>query len=395
LNFKILFIYQYFGTPNGSWSTRVYELTRRWVQEGYQVEVITSPYEKSDLKVSRFIERQSIEGINLTIINTADSNRKSILKRVVNALLFSFVSIWYTLTKKYDVIIVSSGPITVGLPMLAAKILRRKKTVFEVRDLWPDGAIEMGLLKSKVLIWLAKKFELSCYNHANLVVTASVGQFEMIKNHENKIVIPNASSLQISANEQFDFKDKFPFNKYLLHIGSLGLIHHIPFWIDVAHAYQKRYDHELQFIFIGEGKDKDEYINYCQKIQLRNIHFLPSMPKKDLVQYVVKSQATLFATTPNPVQDTCCPNKIFDSMNLGKPIIQTSKGWIFELVNSYQIGLNITLNSPNDSAEMIHSYINSNDMLRDHGVNAKELSSSQFNLDILAQQYLNALLQLK
>ena len=61
---KIIFFYQYFGTPNGGWSTRVYELTRRWVKEGHKVTVVTAPYEKSDIKADGFISHQTIEGID-------------------------------------------------------------------------------------------------------------------------------------------------------------------------------------------------------------------------------------------------------------------------------------------------------------------------------------------
>ena len=95
---RILIFYQYFGTPKGSWSTRIYELARRWVKNGHKVTVVTSPYEKSDIKVERFITKSEIEGINLIIINSPDSNRKSTIKRAVNAVRFAFMSIWYALT---------------------------------------------------------------------------------------------------------------------------------------------------------------------------------------------------------------------------------------------------------------------------------------------------------
>ena len=73
---KILFFYQYFGTPKGSWSTRVYEFTRRWVKEGHEVTVVTAPYEKSDIRATRLIERQDIEGVKLIVLNLPDSNKK-------------------------------------------------------------------------------------------------------------------------------------------------------------------------------------------------------------------------------------------------------------------------------------------------------------------------------
>src|SRR5690606_20869748 len=143
---KIIYFYQYFGTPKGSWSTRVYELTRRWVAAGHEVTVITAPYDKSDINPDGFISKTKLEGINLIVINSGDSNRFSITKRVLRAVLFSLFSIFYALRLKADVVVASSGPITIGLPLIFAKIFTRKKTVFEVRDLWPSGGIELGLI---------------------------------------------------------------------------------------------------------------------------------------------------------------------------------------------------------------------------------------------------------
>src|SRR5690554_4988484 len=192
----ILFFYQYFGTPKGSWSTRVYELTKRWVEAGHEVTVVTAPYDKSDIKAKSFISKMQVEGISLIVIDSGDSNRMSKLKRMFRAIQFSVVSIWYALTLKYHVCIASSGPITIGLPMVLAKKFRGKPTIFEVRDLWPAGAIELGIIRSRWQAKLALWFERLCYRSADRIVTASVGQRDYIeaRNPGVKIgVIPNAS----------------------------------------------------------------------------------------------------------------------------------------------------------------------------------------------------------
>lgn len=67
---KITYLYQYFGTPKGSWSTRVYELTKRWVQEGHEVTVITAPYEKSDTRANGFVSEQWVDGIRIIVIDS-------------------------------------------------------------------------------------------------------------------------------------------------------------------------------------------------------------------------------------------------------------------------------------------------------------------------------------
>ena len=255
---KILFFYQYFGTPKGSWSTRVYELTRRWVEAGHEVTVVTAPYDKSDISATKFIERQNIEGVSLIVINSGDSNLLKIWRRVFRASVFALASLYYALSLKYDVVIASSGPITIGLPMIAAKKIRKKKTVFEVRDLWPAGGIEMGLIKKKWQQKLALWFEALCYNAADIVVTASSGQKEHIQKRfpqKRIFVIPNASDLGLFGNPATEQLPAWAINKKLLtHIGSLGFIHNMTYWIQVAKEMNELdTENQIQFVFIGDG----------------------------------------------------------------------------------------------------------------------------------------------
>jgi glycosyltransferase involved in cell wall biosynthesis len=396
LKFKILYVYQYFGTPNGSWSTRVYELTRRWVQEGHEVEVITAPYEKSDLKVTRFIEKQEIEGIRLNIINTADSNRHSILKRAINALMFSCISIWFALTKKYDIIITSSGPITVGFPLIAAKMLRRKKTVFEVRDLWPDGAIEMGKIKSSILISLAKFFEKLCYKNANIVIAASTGMAEGVKKivpNKNILVIPNGSDIELfssDSNNPLLWENRFEQSKIILYTGSLGEMDECHTAIKAMQAFV---DKNLYLIFLGDGIKKEELELLASNIS-DQIVFLGLLPKTEVVKWYAKADASLVGFEKFNVLQTSSPNKMFDSLAAGVPIIQNTRGWIKVMISDTDCGINVRYGEVADYVEAFNQVFETS-VWRDKRMNAKQAALKLFDRNILAQQYLNALLQLK
>ena len=157
---KILYFYQYFSTPRGSWGTRVYEFAREWINDGHEVTVVSSIYSKSDLKSKHFIENHEYDGIKVKVLNIYIDNKKPKLKRIWSFLQYAFVSTWYALTLHADVVIASSGPISVGIPGLAARFLRGRKLVFETRDLWPEGPIELGILKNtllKKILWILKK----------------------------------------------------------------------------------------------------------------------------------------------------------------------------------------------------------------------------------------------
>lgn len=378
----------------------MYELCRRWAAAGHEVTVVTAPYEKSDIKAQGFISRQHLEGIELIVINAGDSNRLPVLNRVFRALTFASVAVFYALRLRYDVLIASSGPITIGLPLIAARLLRRKPTVFEVRDLWPAGGIEMGLIRKKWQQRLALWFERLCYRQSDAVVTASVGQ----KNHIAKRfpdlnieVIPNASDLELfgtPAREQLP--DWAKGKRLFTHIGSLGYIHNMRYWMEVARALNTLPEaSDILFVFIGDGAEREMLEGLKSQWKLDNVVFLGLKPKAELPVWVQHSVATLFATLDNPVQNTCSPNKIFDSFAAGVPIIQTSNGWIQDLVDREKCGKNVSLDDPELAARIVAALPHDIDTLKEMRSNARRLAETAFNRDHLVQKYLKILLNLK
>ena len=389
---RIVYFYQYFGTPKGSWSTRVYELCKEWIASGNQVTVVTSPYEKSDIKAEGFISKQNIDGIDLVVINSGDSNRLPVWRRVLRSMRFSLISVYYALTLKYDVLISSSGPITVGIPLIFARKFRRKTCFFEVRDLWPEGGIEMGKITGKLQIRLARWFEKQCYKHAKAVVTSSPGQKEHIARRYPKLeiqVIPNASDVHVFGQKSESRLPGWTEGKQLFtHIGSLGLIHNMSYWMKVAEELQELEGHTIELVFIGDGAERQSLEEWKKKKSLNLVHFLGLKPKTDLPVWVQASVATLFATLDNPVQDTCSPNKIFDSFAAGVPIVQTSNGWIRDLVRDKQCGINVDLNDPKDCAQQMIRLSKDTELREQLSRNARNLAEGEFNRSRLAAEYL-------
>src|SRR5262245_47558047 len=165
---RVLVFYQYYCTPRGSWGTRYYEFTRRWAAAGHDVTVVTSIYDKSDLIPTGFVTRFDIEGVRIIAMNLVLSNKHGILRRLWTFALFSLMSCWYALRLPADVVIASSGPITVGVPGLLAHWFRGKPLIFEVRDLWPEGAIQLGMLRRRVLQTPTRSVEHLCYRNADV-----------------------------------------------------------------------------------------------------------------------------------------------------------------------------------------------------------------------------------
>lgn len=391
----ILVLYQYFGTPNGCWSTRFYEFARRWVMNGNTVTIITSPYDKSDLTSNNFISKKSIDGINLVIINSGDSNKYPFYKRVYRSIIFSVISTYYAIHTYSDVLIASSGPITIGFPALIYRFIKRRKYVFEVRDLWPQGAIEHGIIKNIFIKYLAYKFESIIYKNANLIIAASIGIQSSINKRFPKLnttVITNGSDILLFENKsQYNFPSFVSSKKKIfIYTGSIGLMDSVQEIID-GYLYIKHRE-DIHIVIIGEGSEKNILVQKVLNYGLeKNIHFLGLIPKTEVVNWYQIAIASFVLFKNYPVWDTVSPNKMFDSFASGVPIIQNTKGWIKDLVDENECGLNVVNHDPRSMSYSIELLANNSLYRSKLGMNAKRLAKTVFNRDILAQKYINSL----
>lgn len=394
---KILVIYNYFSTNKGSYSNRYYELSKIWIDKGYSVEFITSPYFKSDISCKKIFELQNIEGIKLNVINFPDGGNKSIAKRLLNSFFFTSIATLISLFKSYDLLICSSGPFTIGIPNLLNILFKRKGVkVFEIRDIWPQTGIEYKVITNKIIIKLAYFFEKLQYKYSNFIVTLSEGQENYIKERFPRFSYKIRTIPQISNKELFNINlpdatlDKYK-NKYGLiftYIGGLGPIHNVSYWIQLFSKLNKINKSKFSLIILGDGPDKEKLESLSLNLGLKNIHFIGQIPKRDIPFWLKLSYATLFSTTDLPVQQTCAPNKVFDSFSSGTPLIQTSTGWIKSFIKKTNCGISIDLNNIDDSAELVSQYINNNDKRKLHHENSLK-NADKFDKKILAQKYLN------
>lgn len=391
---NIVIFYQYFGTPKGGWSTRMYEMPKRWIEAGHQVTVVTSPYDKSDIKATKFISKQIVDQIEVIVINIKQSNKHSLPYRALTFFLFSIIAIYYALTLKFDAIICSSGPITIGLPGLIAKVFRRrKKVVFEVRDLWPDGAIQLGLIKNKILINVAYYFERCCYRSADVVITCSKGMTEQIQKRYPQIklvTIPNASDNKFFNQRDTEFKlPEWGINKKVfIYTGSLGLMDNC---MQIIKGIELVAGNELIFVFIGEGKERAGLEYYVQQNQLSNIYFLGLLPKTIVRSWLQNAYAAFVCFKDMAILQTSSPNKMFDAFATGVPIIQSTKGWIRDLVAKEGCGISVDPNSAVEMAAAIRLLDEDVEMRNHMSAACMRLAATQFNRDILSKKYMEAL----
>lgn len=387
---KITVVYQYFGTKKSGWSTRFYDFAKEWVKNGNEVRVITSPYYKTDIKSNGFLTNIVIDGIKVTVINAPDSNLFSFFKRAKNSLLFSFISSVIVLFDRADTVIFSSGPITVLIPFFVKRLFSKKKVIIEHRDLWPDGAIEMGLLAG----WkanMARVWVNWCNQKADHVVVCSEGMKAILWERGIRAItsIPHGCDLTLrDLDEEIILPHWTEGAIVFLYAGSLGLMDAVDEAIDGF--IKTNLSENVHLVILGTGAEeqylKEKAINSAKS---SNIHFYGLVSKNVMVQWYRIAYASFVLFKKYTILSSSSPNKLFDSLVFGVPIIHNTQGWIKELVAKSVIGYNVVPNSSESMSDIIKRSIDNKEL---HGLmrdNAKQMALKSMNRGLMAEKYLD------
>ncbi|RRB00886.1 glycosyltransferase family 4 protein [Larkinella rosea] len=391
---KIVYFYQYFSTPKGAWGTRVYDFARQWTEQGHSVTVVTSIYAKSDLKATRWTEEQNIDGIRVKILNLRIDNKQSTLRRIWTFLVFAVWSSWYALTLPADVVVASSGPITVGIPGLIARYLRGRKLVFEARDLWPDTAILMGALPHKTAQRLAYWFERQCYRAAHLIVALSPGIQQNIARRygfQHSISVPNATNLALFGTPVPNVRmpEELSDKKVVIYTGNIGAVNNSNLLFETAKALRHRTD--IVIVLIGDGQLKQELVARQQKDALPNFRIYDLMPKNELVAYVQQAWLAIVPLMRAPLLDTSSPNKLMEALAAGLPVIQTTDGWIKSFLEEHQCGFTFSSDDPAALANLLSQLADDPTWRPAMSARASAVARRIFDKNQLATTYLKAL----
>lgn len=396
---KIVYFYQYFTTPKGSWSTRVYDFAKNWVEEGHDVTVVTSIYAKSDLTSKKIIETQIIDGIKLKVINVKIDNRQPKWKRIWSFIQYLFLSSWYAIILKADVVIASSGPLTVGIAGLIAHYIRGRKMVFEVRDLWPENAILMGFLKGKNQQKLAYLIEKLCYKASSLIIVLSQGMKKNIEDrfgYEKILVIPNSANNELfgAINHNIDLPDIYSKSKIAIYAGNIGEINNSYFLFNAAKILKSNKNNEIKILLIGEGPQKEELKKKSEAEGIDNFIIYDLIPKETLVKYIQNAFVSVIPLKNNPLLDTSSPNKLFDSLAASTPVIQTTQGWIKELLIEKKCGLSINADNPTELVDAINHLLENKILYNEMKINARNVALKEFDKNYLAKVFIDNLIEL-
>ena len=365
---RILYLSQYFPPEVGATQTRAYEMARGLVQAGHQVTMLTElPNHPAGIVQPgyrrRLWVRRELEGIEVWHGWVWASPRKNFLNRM--AFYWSYMAgatlMGLLARGRYDAIYCTSPPLFAGGAVLALHFLRRTPLFFEIRDLWPESAVEMGELNNRRAIQLSSWLADQCYRHSHhlVVVTEGIRQALLQKGiPAGKItLIPNGANTELfqpqpdaaaTLRQQLQLQQKF----VVLYAGILGLAQGLETVLDAA-ALLRPYPH-IHFLLVGTGPREQALHHYAQNNGLTNVQFLGQQPREAMPATLSLADVAVVPLRDVPVFAGALPSKLFDAWACACPTLTSIRGEAQRLVEQAGAGQFVT---PENSTELAQAIL--------------------------------------
>jgi len=397
---KVLYIHQYFTTPSKSGGTRSYEFAQHLIRKGHQVTMLCGESVKLNLPENsvKGIFRGVVDGIDVIQVAVPSSNYDSIAKRIYTFVKFAWLSIKVALKEDFDILFATSTPLTTAIPGIVMKCFRKKKFVFEVRDLWPELPKALGMKNPFLLVGMSL-LEWMSYHCADACIGLSPGICEGIKKRSqvNKRVemIPNGCDLDIfkpSSRENLSLSGIQQTDKVAVFTGAHGIANGLDAILDAASVLKSRGRKDIVLAFIGDGKMKKYLIKRADKEKLDNCRFYNPVPKKELNEIVAAADVGLMVLANLPAfYYGTSPNKFFDYISSGLPVLNNYPGWLADMIRENNLGIVVPADNPQAFADGLILLLDNNDLKLQCGKNARVFAETYFSRELLADKFVTFL----
>lgn len=388
---RILYLHQYFKTPEEGGAIRSYYLSTALAKKGHDVEMITSHNKRA-------YEVKIIDGIRVHYLPINYDAKFSPTRRIVSFLRFIWQAYRLAIVLgKFDLCYASSTPLTIG--WIALKLQRKKGLpfYFEVRDLWPQAPIEMGIIKTRLIKKWLYKFELKIYQHADRIIALSPGIRDYIekKVDSNKIrIVTNMSDCEFFSPQlkslEIEKKYKVQDHFVITYFGAIGPVNHVESLIDIAIECKKRGLHKVHFQIVGRGPQKQELRRLIRVHKLDNVNLYSYTNKKGIQEFLNVTDAVFTSFKKLNVLQSTSPNKFFDGLAAGKIQIINVDGWLRSLVESKRCGFYVDPDNPSDFTESIVPFLQQKTRILEFQRNSRKLAELYFSRETQTEKFLHA-----
>lgn len=403
---KIAYIHQYFKLPTENGSTRSYDISNIFIKNNHSVHIYTTSSNKQIFNNKRFIIK-NIDNITIYYLYLPYNNSFTYKKRIVTFLKFSYFVTSKIINKKYDIVLASSTPLTVGIPALLKFFFDRTPFLLEIRDVWPEAAIAVGAIKNKVLIIFLYWFEKILYRYSHFIIPLSIDmKNSIIKRYPQFLtkcpfVIENISEINRFQKRDNDSNFLIKNGIYnrprfsLLYAGSFGYVNNIDYLVKMAELTYNL-DQSIIYILVGEGAYKNVCINNARLkgILNKNIYFIEPISKNELSD--LYSECTVGSSFVNNIEELWgnSANKFFDCLAAGRPILINHGGWQMEIIKKYNLGFVMPPIMTEQSIQEFIHYTYDEKQILEQSSNALKFAIDNYSLQVVENKYIKLINQI-
>ncbi|MEH7504224.1 glycosyltransferase family 4 protein [Neobacillus drentensis] len=348
---RVIYLCQHFPPETGAPQIRVYEVSKELINRGHQVEVLTAfPHHPKGVipeeYQGKFYLFEDWDGIPVHRSWIYPSGKGSFWKRLATYFSFTFSAFYSILkSKPTDVIICNSPPLFLGITGYISAKLKRAKFVFNVADIWPESAVELGILKNKQFIKMAEWLENFLYRKSWKIATATEGIKEYMirkgKREEDVFLLPNGVNTNTFSPlpkdtallKEIGMKDK----KIFMYAGTLGYAQGLDSVLEAA-ALVKESVPDAHFLFVGDGQEYEKLIKMKEDLKLTNVTFYGSVPVSEMPKLFSIADYSIVSLRDIELFKGARPSKIFVALSTGTPVLYCGSGESAEIVNQYNCG---------------------------------------------------------
>jgi glycosyltransferase involved in cell wall biosynthesis len=347
---RILLINQSFVPPDEPGHTRHFEMAQYLRGRGHEMVIVASDsnYQTGLRTVNRrgLYTEQVIDGVRVLRAYSAQTLHRSYFWRAISFVSFMFSSVWAALqVRDVDLVMGTTPPIFQAVSAWLVAFVQRKPFLLEVRDLWPEFAINMGVIRNPVIITLAHRLERFLYGRATHILVNSPAYKDYLVRKglpETKITfIPYGTDIDMfspdvdgsSVRERLGLQDKF----VVLYAGAMGQAHDL--YTLLRAAQRLKSDSRIQFVFFGAGKERPNLETEAQRLGLKNVLFAGTCPKKEMPLVIAAADVCLAILQDIAMFRTTYPNKVFDYMASARPTVLVIDGVVREVIEASNGGV--------------------------------------------------------
>ena len=389
---KIVFLTQYFPPEIGAPQARLFELARGLKNKGHEITILTAFPNYPGGKILagyklRPVMEENIDGLRVIRSWIYPSHSKSLIKRLANYFSFLVSSMFFGLFKlgRHDILLCETPPLFLGISAFVLSRLKGSKMYLYVSDLWPDSAVDLGMLKNKTLIKMSKWLELFLYRRSSKVIVVTEGIKRIIEANtfmkDKVFTVTNGVDMEL-----FTPGDKLGARKTLglpqdsfiiMYSGNHGIAQNLFTVLKCAKKMEKK--QEYLFVFAGDGVEKPLLMDWKDREKLANVIFLKSFSKKQMPLVLSAADAAVIPLKDIKLFEKALPSKMFEMMAMGIPVILGVKGEAAEVIKTADCGINIPPEDENSMEKAILELYNSKDLRERLAKNGRQYAGRCFS----------------